>query len=123
MGHWKRLNGVAHNYADHCQSGLSFIQPHISNELKKVGKMSTTFELIPNFVTELNIDDTNPLSLALQSSIKMFQSILEKSGFEIDLIKKLTMHITLQEYDDYLSNIRVELVTTDGRAINRSVNH
>lgn len=123
MARWKKLRGVAHNFAHHCQSGLSYIQPHISNELEKIQKKSTTIFLIPDFTTELELKKTNPLFLALVSAQKKFQSILELNGFKIDEVKSLQMDISLQKYGDYNSSVKIEIETKDGHTVTGFVNY
>lgn len=123
MARWKKLKGVAHNFAHHCQSGLSYIQPHSSNELEKIQKKHTTFILHPKFETELTLAKSNPLYLALNSAKTKFQNILELNGFQINEIKSLKMEISLQKYGDYDSNIRITIESEDGHTIEGFVNY
>ncbi len=84
MSKWKKLKGVAYNFSQYCQSGMSAIQPDLSNELDKNLLLETSIQLYPHFETELVLDECSPLRVALNGSIEKFFSILIRNGFKTD---------------------------------------
>jgi len=117
VARWKKLKGVAHNFSHHCQSGLSYIQPHISNELEKIKKKTSTFILFPEFKTTLDLNISNPLYLALNSSISKFYNILELNGFDLSEIKSVEIQISIQKYGNWDSSVNTIIETVDGHII------
>ena len=113
----KRLRGVAHNFAHHCQSGLSFIQPHLSAALSRAGVSLLEVDLLPTVDTRPRIDADGPLSKALQSARVRLMDILAKHRIDELHIASVRVVFRVRRISDYDSAVEVRMRTTTGEEV------
>jgi len=123
MATWKRLRSVTQSFSHHLQSGLSFIQPHVSDELRRNEIYAVEISLLPSIAASETFTISDSLALVLQDSILMFRRILAKEGFSETDVVSLSVRIEQKEYLSRDSKIVTAIVTENGRVVSGMVDY
>ena len=115
----KRLRGAAHGFAQHCVSGLSFIQPHLSEELFRLGKDNLKVVFLPELDFDPAIKPDRPLFLALSTARNRLIEILGKHSIKEDEITEACAVFSVREGRSYESSIEFRILAEDGSEVTR----
>ncbi len=121
MPRLKILKSVAYSFAQHCQSGLSYLHPYISDKCKKHSLDNLCIQLYPEFNVDIEIKKDEPLFFALDAATKRFFEILRKNKFDSATIKlvQITFFTT---NSDWNTKVCTKIETNEGTIFNECVN-
>jgi hypothetical protein len=117
----KRLRSAAYGFAHHCQSGLSFIQPHLSDTLRTLNLERLEVTFLPSFSISPEIDDGTPLKTALTTAGGKLEHILSKHQISAGDIARATATFWRVDGSGYRSSVEVVLTAADGAIISRKL--
>jgi hypothetical protein len=115
----KRLRGAAYGFAHHCQSGLSFIQPHMSQELRRRGLDELRVQFLPSLSVEPEIAPEAPLRRALAAAGERLIDILASHQIVPADIARASAAFRAAGGDDYSTSVEVVFVSREGAEVSR----
>jgi hypothetical protein len=111
----KELKGVAHNLADHSQSSLSWLHPHLAQACRKAGKEGVSFDLLSDNPYPDGLEKSEPLVLALASLREWFFAQLDHLGHDRANITRAVLTFKFRGEDGYNSAVAVTIGTNTGK--------
>jgi hypothetical protein len=114
----KRLSSVCHSIAHHAISGLSYLHPHLGEEVRANGSTDIDIDLLaedPKF-------KNGPLQLATSALRKKFEEILISEGFTLQDVETARLRIDFSgSKDDYLCEGTSVIVSRRGKTFRHHV--
>jgi len=125
MSSHKRLNSVAHSLAHHAVSGLSYVNPHLSEACEKVGLHCIEIELLTKNSCPLQFLGNEPLELSLNELKLTLMKILKSEDYEPSQLKsaKLEFSFYHDKNNYYSSDCKATLHSTENRIYEKAVNY
>lgn len=121
----KRLNSVCQSIGHHAVSGLSFVNPHLSQACKANGFDIAEIDLLDDEPYPKNIERIEPLQKTLITLKEKFEKILNSEGFPVqDMTSvKLEFHFPSKYMDDYSCDCYVFLIHKSGKTFFHGVDY
>jgi hypothetical protein len=115
MASLKRLNGVAHDIAQHSQSGLSWLHPHLAQVCRLSGVSSATIDLLADDPYPAGIAHAAPLAKALGALRHWFESNLIAQGFATNDVQSVRLAVLFRKGgDDYNCAVAATVLDREG---------
>jgi len=125
MSSHKRFKSIAHSIAHHAVSGLSFVNPHLSEACEERGLGSIEIELVSIDPCPKEFVGINPIYLSINNLKKTFIGIIEKEGLEYYDLSSAKVEFTFYhgKRDHYCSNCKATLKSTEGKVYISAVDY
>jgi hypothetical protein len=113
------LSSVAHNFAHHAASSMSWLHPHAYRAAQAASVGELDFDLMAPFPLPLPSVEP-PLRLACEGLRSKFVEILEKDGFALSQLRSARLTMRFSTSDEYYCVTTCRLETLDGKAFEKS---
>lgn len=122
MARLATLNGVAHDLAQHAQSGLSWLYPHLGEACREADVLTADVELVSEEPYPARLPERQPLRLAFGALKTTLFAILAKHGFDPSDIESARLEFTFPVGygDGSLYQVR-SVLSSRGRSFERTL--
>lgn len=112
----RHFNGIAHDIAHHAQSGLSFLHPEIAEGCRRSAVAEVRLNLLSDQPWPPGFPVEQPLRLATAALQQKMREMAEAASLDIsDLAEAYLIFCPAADKDDYSTEVRSRMATTDGR--------
>jgi hypothetical protein len=118
MASLKLLNGLSHDVAQHVQSSLSYVHPHLAEECRRVGLRRATVDLLAEQPYPSELAPSVPLSSALFALKNWFDGLLQRKWLhatDVHVVRVICEFRHGRLEDDYDPIVSCTIVTRNGR--------
>jgi hypothetical protein len=121
----KSLLGVAHDIAEHAQSGLSFLYPHLCRACQEAGVRTTSLSLLEDDPYPATLRQHEPLALAFVGVRLRFLQILASYGYSSADVASIQLSFTFPVTweDGSIYAVVAAITTPSGRVFEKTLKY